>query len=140
MQTYQQDQALCHCQEKMKAFKSHMTKGLQRETRIETCDNSGAKILRIISFQGGKGSKRRHVTGGLGQLFTASVQSGNPDMRKKVVQGIIVRQCKEIRRADGKRLKFEDIAAVVLKDNKGNMKGTLIKGAVPKEVIDRWPL
>ena len=123
----------------MKALKAHITKSIQRESMISTCDNSGAKILRVISFQGGKGRKRKHLQGGLGEMFTASVQVGNPDMRKKVVQAVLVRQRKEIRRADGTRLKFEDNAAVVLKDTKGNLKGTLIKGAVAKEVIDRWP-
>ena len=116
-----------------------MTRSIQRESLISTCDNSGAKVLRVISFRGGKGTKRRHASGGLGEMFTASVQSGSPDMRKKVVQAVLVRQRKEIRRVDGTRLQFEDNAAVVLKDTKGNLKGTLIKGPVAKEVIDRWP-
>ena len=60
-------------------------------------------------------------------------------MRKQVVPAIIVRQKKEFRRADGTRVKFEDNAAVVLKDEKGNPKGTLLKGPIAKEVAERWP-
>jgi len=60
-------------------------------------------------------------------------------MRKKVVYAIIIRQRKEYRRSNGMRIKFEDNAAVVLKDDKGNPKGTIIKGPVAKEAADRWP-
>ena len=60
-------------------------------------------------------------------------------MRKTVVPAVIVRQKKEYRRPDGTRIKFEDNAAVVLKDDKGNPKGTLIKGPIAKEVVERWP-
>ena len=69
----------------------------------------------------------------------ASVQSGRPDMRKQVVYAVIVRQRKEYRRADGMRIKFEDNSAVVLKDDKGNPKGTIFKGAIAKEACERWP-
>ena len=60
-------------------------------------------------------------------------------MRKKVVNAIIVRQRKEYRRPNGMRIKFEDNAVVVLKDDKGNPKGTILKGPIAKEVADRWP-
>ena len=67
------------------------------------------------------------------------VKSGKPGMRKQVVQAIIVRQKKEYRRPNGMRIKFEDNAAVVLKDDKGNPKGTILKGPIAKEACDRWP-
>ena len=60
-------------------------------------------------------------------------------MRKQVVFAIIVRQRKEYKRPSGMRIKFEDNAAVVLKDDKGNPKGTMFKGAIAKEVTERWP-
>ncbi|MBI5391720.1 uL14 family ribosomal protein [Candidatus Woesearchaeota archaeon] len=123
----------------MKAVKAHITRGLQKGSYIPTCDNSGAKELRVISFRGGKGVKGRNMSGGVGDFITASVSVGSPEMRKKVVNAIIVRQHKEYRRSDGIRICFEDNAAVVLKDDKGNPKGTLIKGALAKEVIGRWP-
>jgi large subunit ribosomal protein L14 len=72
-------------------------------------------------------------------MVLASVKRGRPDMRKQVVFAIIVRQKKEYRRPDGIRVKFEDNAAVVLKDEKGTPKGTLLKGPVAKEAAERWP-
>jgi large subunit ribosomal protein L14 len=54
------------------------------------------------------------------------------------VNAIVVRQKKEFRRHDGTRIKFENNAAVVLKDDKGNPKGTLIKGPVAKEAAEKW--
>lgn len=123
----------------MKAVKARITRGLQKGSMIHACDNSGAKVLRIISFSGGKGVKGRNMSGGVGDLITASVWEGNPEMRKKVVQAIIVRQAREFRRKDGMRIKFESNAAVVLKDDKGNPKGTIIKGPIAKEIVGRWP-
>ena len=123
----------------MKAVKANITKGVQRGSYLVACDNSGAKKLFIISFRGGKGVKGRNPSGGVGDYITASVRDGNPEMRKKVVNAVIVRQKKEYKRRDGTRIKFEDNAAVVLKDDKGNPKGTLIKGPIAKEVVVRWP-
>ena len=76
---------------------------------------------------------------GIGDFVLASVKKGKLEMRKTVVPAIIVRQRKEFRRPDGIRVRFEDNAAVVLKDEKGNPKGTIFKGPIAKEVADRWP-
>lgn len=123
----------------MKALKSNVTKGLQHGSWVNTCDNSGAKIIKIIAVIGGKTKTGRNPSCGVSSLITASVVEGNPEMRKQVVYAVIVRQKKEYRKADGMRIRFEDNAAVVLKDEKGNPKGTMIKGAIAKEVADRWP-
>ena len=123
----------------MKALKARITNGVQRGTYLTACDNSGAKSLFVISFKTYKGVKERVPTGGVGALVTASVRKGNPEMRKKVVTAIIVRQKKDYRRIEGIRIKFEDNAAVVLKDDKGNPKGTLIKGPIAREAASRWP-
>jgi large subunit ribosomal protein L14 len=72
-------------------------------------------------------------------MVMGSVIKGRTDMRKQVVLAIIVRQRREYRRLDGTMIKFEDNAAVVLKDDKGNPKGTMFKGAIAKEVCERWP-
>ena len=72
-------------------------------------------------------------------MVNASIVKGKPGMKSQVVQAIIVRQKREYRRLTGERIKFEDNAAVVLKDDKGNPKGTIIKGAIAKEVTERWP-
>lgn len=60
-------------------------------------------------------------------------------MRKTTVLAVIVRQKKEYRRPDGMRIKFEDNAAVVLKDDKGNPKGTIFKGPIAREAAERYP-
>jgi|SRR3989344_2749955 len=123
----------------MKSVKSRITRGLQRESILPTCDNSGAKLIRVIGFRLNKGVKGRRPEGGVGSLIIASVRKGTPEMRKKVVFAVIARQKKEFRRPNGVRVKFEDNAAIVLKDNKGNPKGTIIKGPIAKEVAIRWP-
>jgi len=123
----------------MKAMKSKVTKALPVGSEIETCDNSGAKVIKIFTVVGRKTTKGRIPSAGVGDLVMASVRRGRPDMRKQVVHAIIVRQKKEYRRADGTRIKFEDNAAIVLKDDKGNPKGTTFKGAIAKEVTERWP-
>jgi len=123
----------------MLAVKSRITNGLLVGSFVSTCDNSGAKIVKITSFKRKKTSKGRVPQGGVGDLVTASVKKGRPDMRKQVVFAVIVRQKKEYRRRNGMRIKFADNAVVVLKDDKGNPKGTLLKGAIAKEVTERWP-
>ncbi len=122
----------------MLPLKAKVTRALPVGSEVGACDNSGAKIIRIISVIGQKTVKGRRSAAGVGDLILASVRKGRPDMRKQVVYAIIVRQKKEYRRADGIRIKFEDNAAVVLKDEKGTPKGTLLKGPIAKEACERW--
>lgn len=123
----------------MKAVGSSVTRGLPVGAQLATCDNSGAKIVEIISVLGHKTVKGRRQAAGVGDMCLVTVKRGKPDMRKQVVQAIIVRQKKEYKRADGMRIKFEDNACVVCKDEKGNPKGTFLKGAIAKEASERWP-
>ena len=123
----------------MQAVKARITRALNVESQVETCDNSGAKVIKIFTVIGSKTTKGRLSAAGVSDLVMASVKRGRPDMRKQVVYAVIVRQKKEYRRADGMRIKFEDNAAVILKDDKGNPKGTIFKGAIAKEVCERWP-
>lgn len=123
----------------MKAVKANVTRGLPLGAEIETCDNSGAKVLKIFAVKGHKTRKGQSQAAGVGDMVLAAVKKGRPDMRKQVVPAIIVRQRKEYRRADGTRVAFEDNAAVVLKDDKGNPKGTIFKGPIAKEAASRWP-
>ncbi|MEK6846121.1 MAG: 50S ribosomal protein L14 [Nanoarchaeota archaeon] len=123
----------------MKAFKSNIIRSLPVQARVVACDNSGAKILKIISVKGHKTVKGRMPSAGVGDFVMAAVKKGKPEMRKTVVPAIIVRQKKEYRRVDGTRIQFEDNAAVVLKDDKGNPKGTIFKGPIAKEAAERWP-
>ncbi|MBS3157085.1 50S ribosomal protein L14 [Candidatus Woesearchaeota archaeon] len=122
----------------MKATKAHIVKSLPVGSIIPTCDNSGAKRISIMSVRGHKTIKGRRSAAGVGDYITASVKAGVPGMRKTIVNAIIVRQKKEYRRADGTRIKFEDNAAVVLKDERGTPKGTILKGPIAKEAAEKW--
>lgn len=123
----------------MQAVKASVVRGIPVGSEVETCDNSGAKVLRIFSVLGQKTVKDRRQGAAVGDICMAAVKKGRPDMRKQVVYAIIVRQRKEYRRPDGTRIKFEDNSAIVSKDEKGNPKGTILKGPISKEACDRWP-
>ncbi|PIN70489.1 50S ribosomal protein L14 [Candidatus Woesearchaeota archaeon CG11_big_fil_rev_8_21_14_0_20_43_8] len=123
----------------MHPIKTRPMKALNVGTYLETCDNSGAKMIKITAVKGHKTVKGRIPAARVGDLVMAAVKKGKPDIRKQVVFAIIVRQKKEYKRPDGTRIKFEDNAAVVLKDDKGNPKGTTFKGPIAKEATDRWP-
>jgi len=123
----------------MKPLESTIVRALPVGTRIPVCDNSGAKIIKMFSVKGAKTVKGRYPAAGVGDLVNASIIKGKPGMKKQVVQAIIVRQKKEYKRLDGTRIKFEDNAAVILKDDKGNPKGTIFKGPIAKEAATRWP-
>ncbi len=121
----------------MKAVKARITRGLSVGSYLNCADNSGAKLLKIISISGYKGRRRRHPSGGIGSMIKASVKEGDVKIRKQVVQAVIIRQRREYRRLDGLRVKFEDNAAV-LTDETGTPKGTEVKGPVAKEVVERF--
>ncbi len=123
----------------MKAVDSNIVKSLPTGCLVSTCDNSGAKMLKVFSVKGHNTVKGKSPAAGVGDMVMASVVKGRPDVRKTVVMAVIVRQKKEYKRSDGTRVKFEDNAAVVLKDEKGNPKGTLFKGAIAKEATEKWP-
>jgi large subunit ribosomal protein L14 len=124
----------------MKGLKANIVKALPVGTEVETCDNSGAKTVRIFSVFGHKTVKGQKPAAGVGDLVMVAVKRGKPEMRKQVAFAIVVRQKKEYKRNNGMRIKFEDNAVVILKDEKGNPKGTIFKGPIAKEVADRWPM
>ena len=123
----------------MKAIRARITRALPLGSEIETCDNSGAKLLKIFTVMGYKSVEGRSPSAGVGDLVMASVKKGRPDMRKQVVLAVIVRQKKEWRRLTGERISFSDNAVAILKDEKGEPKGTHIKGPIAREISERWP-
>jgi len=123
----------------MKPITARVTNGLNVGSTMETCDNSGAKVVRIISVKHAKTVKGRKPSCGVGDLVFISVKKGKPGVRKQVMPAIIVRQRRPYRRRDGTRIQFEDNSIVVLKDEQGNPKGTIFKGPIAKEAADRWP-
>ena len=94
--------------------------------------------VQIVSVDGYHGVRRRQPKLGLGDMATVTVKKGTPDMRRKLVKAVVIRQKKEIRRIDGLRLSFEDNAMVVTNE-RGEPRGTEIKGPVAREVAERFP-
>lgn len=118
--------------------KIRSTCGVQVGTRVACADNTGAKIMQIIGVKGVRGRLNRLPAASVGDVVLCSVKKGRPDMRKKIVLCVVIRQKKAWRRRDGSHICFEDNAAVVI-TNKGDPKGTQIAGPVPREVADIWP-
>lgn len=121
----------------MKAVKARISRGLNVGSYLTCIDNTGAKVLKIISVIGYKGRRRRHPSVGIAGIVKASVKEGDIKIRKQIVTAVVVRQRKEYRRKDGLRVKFEDNAAVII-DEGGTPKGTEIKGPIAKEVVERF--
>ena len=108
---------------------------LQQESRVKVADNTGAKELLTIRVLGG--SSRRYA--GLGDTIVATVKDAIPGGNVKkgdVVKAVIVRTKKNTRRADGSYIKFDENAAVILK-NDGDPRGTRIFGPVGRELRDK---
>jgi len=122
----------------MKGISGTQTRGLQNGSRLDVIDNSGAKVIEIITVPRYHGVARRIPSAGLGDMVIASVKKGTPSMRRQIVFAVIVRQRRPTRRADGTMVYFEDNAAVIVTDT-GETKGTDIKGPVAREAADRWP-
>ncbi|KAJ2005770.1 60S ribosomal protein L23A [Coemansia thaxteri] len=118
--------------------KFRMTLGLPVGAVINCADNSGAKNLNIIAVFGIKGRLSRLPAAGVGDMVVATVRKGKPDLRKKVMPAVIVRQRKSWRRKDGVFIYFEDNAGVIV-NPKGEMKGSAITGPIGKECADLWP-
>jgi large subunit ribosomal protein L14 len=121
----------------VKAVKASVSKGLRVGSRIVCADNTGAKILEIISVFGYKGVRKRQPLCGVANLVKASVKVGDVKIRKQVVNAIIVRQKSEYRRKEGLRVKFEDNAAILVDEN-NEPRGTEVKGPVAREVLERF--
>ena len=123
----------------MKQISAKIPRTIVRGSVVDVCDNSGAKKAYIISVKGLKTTKGRYPAAGIGDLVNVSIVKGIPGVRKQVTPAVIVRQRKEFRRPDGTRVKFEDNAVIICKDEKGNPKGTIFKGPIAKEATERWP-
>ena len=121
----------------MKGLAANITKALHIGSILKCDDNSGAKELMIIGVIGYRGKRRKMPEAGIADKVVCSVKKGKPELRKKVVKAVIIRQRKEFRRRDGTRIKFEDNAAVLV-DDTDLPKGTEIKGVVAKEVAERF--
>jgi len=122
----------------MRAISAKATRGLNLGATMIAADNSGAKIVRLVSVKRGKSTKGRQGYAKMADFVKVSVKKGVPDMKGKVFDAIIIRQKKPYQRLNGERVAFEDNAVAILKDEKGNPKGTQIKGPIAREVSERW--
>ncbi len=123
----------------MKPVAARITKGLLIGSMVLAADNSGARIVRITGVKHGKSKTGRQQSAKLADWVKVSVRKGDPEMKGKVFDAVVVRQRMAYRRNTGERIAFSDNAVVLLKDDKGNPKGTQVKGPVAREVMDRWP-
>ena len=108
---------------------------IQEETYLKVADNTGAKEIKCIRVLGG--SKRKY--GNIGDVIVASVRKAQPGGQVKkgeVVKAVIVRSSRGVRRADGSYVRFDDNAAVLIKEDK-NPRGTRIFGPVARELRDK---
>jgi len=105
---------------------------IQQESRLAVADNSGAKVVLCIRVLGG--TKRRYAS--IGDKIVVAIKSATPSgavKKGQVAKAVIVRTRKEIRRADGSYIRFDDNACVILNPN-GEMRGTRIFGPVAREL------
>merc|ERR1739847_132747 len=118
--------------------KFHMSLALPVAAVMNCADNTGAKNLYIISVVGYKGRLNRMPAAASGDMVMATVKKGKPELRKKVMPAVVIRQSKPFHRKNGTTIYFEDNAGVIV-NNKGEMKGSAITGPVAKECADMWP-
>lgn len=108
---------------------------IQQESRLNVCDNSGAKEILCIRVLGGTGHRYAHV----GDVIVATVKDATPGgtvKKKSVVRAVVVRTKYAIKRKDGSTIRFDDNAAVIIGDDK-LPKATRIFGPVPRELRDK---
>ncbi len=108
---------------------------IQVQTRLNVADNTGAKKVMCIKVLGG--ARRRYA--GLGDIIVCAVKEATPGgvvKKGQVVRAVVVRTTKNVRRPDGTYIKFDDNAAVILRDEK-EPQGTRIFGPVARELRDK---
>lgn len=123
----------------MKAISARATAGLNIGSLVIAADNSGAKIVRIVAVKKSKAKKGKQTNAKIADWIKVSVRKGDPEMKGQIFDAVVIRQRKPYRRLNGERIAFEDNSVALLKDEKGNPKGTQIKGAIAREVLERWP-
>lgn len=108
---------------------------IQQESRLNVCDNSGAKEILCIRVLGG--TRRRYAR--VGDVIVATVKQASPNgtvKKKSVVKAVVVRTRNQTLRKDGSTIKFDDNAAVIVDDEK-QPRATRIFGPVPRELRDQ---
>jgi large subunit ribosomal protein L14 len=122
----------------IRKFMPRIARGLPIGAKIICADNSGARELQIITVFGYKGKLRKLGKAGVGDRVNVAVTKGKQELRKQVLQAIVVRQRKPYRRPDGTWMQFEDNAAVLIKPG-GEPQGSELRGPMAREVTLKWP-
>lgn len=122
----------------MKAVKCSISRAIPTNSMMFAADNSGAKVVKLVALIGGKTTRRRRFEAAVGDLVCVDVIEGSPDLKKKIVNAVVIRQKRPYRRMDGTRIRFEDNACVIVKTLDGEPKGTVVKGPVAREVVERF--
>ncbi|MCP4762808.1 MAG: 50S ribosomal protein L14 [archaeon] len=119
-------------------FRVKVTRSLNVGTVIKITDNSGAKAAKILSVHGLKSRLNRIPAAAVGDSVVITVVKGTPEMRRKILRAVIVRQKKTIRRVDGTNIQFEDNAGVIISPD-GDPKGTDVRGPIAREAAELFP-
>jgi large subunit ribosomal protein L14 len=122
----------------MKGVSANLTRGLNIGSQVFASDNSGARIVRIVGVKHGKTIRGRQQYAKMGDWVKVSVREGIPTMKGQVFDAVVIRQRRPYQRRNGERVAFVDNAVALLKDDKGNPKGTQIKGPIAREIQERW--
>ena len=122
----------------MKAVSSKIVKCLPVGAVITCADNTGVKEMQIISVKSYKGIRRAKPKAGVASWINVKVIRGTEKVRHEVHKAVIIRQKKEYKRPNGTSISFEDNAGVLI-DEKGDTRGSFVKGPVAKEAVERFP-
>ena len=122
----------------MRGVAGRSTAGLPSMAKMDCVDNTGAKVVQLITVLKKGGVARRYPAGGVGDMIRVTVRRGTPETRRQIFNAVIVRQKRPFRRVDGTWVQFEDNACVITNE-KGDVQGSDIKGPVSREAAERWP-
>ena len=122
----------------MRLVARKITRALPTGAIVPVADNSGARMIMVISVKGHKTRLRRQPAAKVGDLVVCSVKKGSPKLRRQIVHAVVIRQKKPYKRADGSWISFADNAVVVTNET-GEPRGSEIRGTVSKEAADAWP-
>lgn len=121
----------------MKPVGSNITRTLDIGAELTCADNSGAKKLKVIGVKHRQGRRSRRNSAGIGDTVKVKILKGDQEVKHQVFDAVIVRQAKEYQRPNGLRVKFEDNAAVLVEET-GLPKGSVTRGPIAKEVVQRY--
>ena len=111
----------------MRGIAGKSTAGLPSMAKMDCVDNTGAKVVQLITVLKKGGVARRYPSGGVGDMIRVTVRRGTPETRRQIFNAVIVRQKRPFRRVDGTWVQFEDNACVITNE-RGESKGPISRG------------